>query len=125
MRTDITTFNNIDEYISGFPDDVKAILEKVRETIRGAAPGAKEAIKYQMPTYVLNGNLVHFAAYKNHLGFYPTPSGIENFRDELFAYELSKGTIRFPLNKSIPYDLIRRIVEFRVMENSIKVKKNR
>lgn len=107
----------MDEYIAGFPDDIQEILRKIRATIREAAPDAKEAIKYRMPTYVLNGNLVHFAAFKNHIGFYPTPAGIEAFQDELSPYKSGKGSVQFPLNQPIPFDLIRRIVEFRVKES--------
>lgn len=106
-----------DEYIAGFPPDIQAILQKVRATIQSAAPDAKETISYQMPTFVLEGNLVHFAAFKSHIGLYPTPSGTERFRGELSAYEHGKGSIKFPLNKPIPYDLISRIVKFRVEEN--------
>lgn len=108
---------SIDEYIAGFPPDVQAILEKIRTTIREAAPGAEEAIKYQLPTFTLKGNLVHFGAFKTHVGFYPTSTGIEKFKNELSAYETSKGTIRFPFGRPIPYGLISRIVEFRVKEN--------
>jgi uncharacterized protein YdhG (YjbR/CyaY superfamily) len=108
---------NIDEYIAGFPPEVQEKLEKLRATIRKAAPKAEEAIKYMMPTFTLNGNLVHFAAFKNHIGFYPAPKGIEAFKDELAAYELSKGTIRFPLDKPIPYALIGKIVKLRVTQN--------
>jgi len=112
-----TTPNNIDEYISGFPKDIQEILEKIRTTIRNAAPDAEEAISYQMPTFKQNGNLVHFAAFKNHIGFYPVPSGIEKFKNKLSAYIAGKGTVRFPLDKPIPYDLISEIVKFRVQEN--------
>jgi len=108
---------DIDEYIAGLPDDIQEILQEIRMTIRQAAPEAKEAIKYRMPTFVLNGNLVHFAAFKNHIGFYPTPTGIEAFKDELSAYTGGKGSVRFPLDQPIPFDLIRRIVEFRVKES--------
>lgn len=108
---------DIDEYISGFPNDVQEILKKVRVTIREAAPGAEETISYQIPTFKLHGNLVHFAGFRTHLGFYPTPSGIEEFRDQLSAYETSKGTVRFPLDKPVPFNLIREIVAFRVAEN--------
>jgi uncharacterized protein YdhG (YjbR/CyaY superfamily) len=108
---------NIDEYIAGFPDDVQTILEKIRTTIRKAAPDAEERISYQIPTFTLKGNLVHFAAFKNHIGFYPTPTGIEKFKKELSVYEGAKGSVRFPLDKPIPYDLIGRIVKFRVQEN--------
>jgi uncharacterized protein YdhG (YjbR/CyaY superfamily) len=109
---------DVDKYIAGFPTDVQIILEKIRKTIQRAAPDAKETIKYQIPTFTLNGNLVHFAAHKNHIGFYPAPGGIDEFKDELSIYERSKGTIRFPLNKPIPYRLISRIVRYRVKENS-------
>jgi uncharacterized protein YdhG (YjbR/CyaY superfamily) len=108
---------DIDEYIAGFPDDIQEILQEIRLTIRQAAPEAKEAIKYRMPTLVLNGNLVHFAAFKNHIGFYPTPTGIEAFQDELSSYKGGRGSVQFPLDQPIPYDLIRRIVEFRVRES--------
>ena len=109
----------IDESISGFPPDVQAILQRVRATIHAAAPDAKEAIKYQIPTFVLNGNLVHFAAFKNHIGFYPAPRGIEAFQRELAPYESAKGSARFPLDQPIPYDLIARITKFRV-EDTLK-----
>ena len=110
-------FENIDEYISNFPEKTQKILQKLREIISNVVPDAKESISYQIPTFKLNGNLVHFAAYKNHIGFYPTPSGIEAFKQELSPYELSKGTVRFPLNKPIPFDLVKKIVEYRVKEN--------
>lgn len=110
----------IDAYIAGFPEDVQAILQKVRATIRKAAPGADEAIRYAIPTFTLNGNLVHFAAFRNHIGFYPAPSAIAKFRKELSAYEGAKGSVRFPLDEPIPYALIRDIVKFRVGENSGK-----
>ena len=117
MRTDQPVPKNIDEYVAGFPPDVQDILERVRTTIKKASPEAEEAISYQMPTFRLDGNLVHFAAFKNHIGLYPTPSGTERFRAELSPYETSKGSIRFPLDKPIPYELIARIVKFRVREN--------
>jgi uncharacterized protein YdhG (YjbR/CyaY superfamily) len=117
MQTRQTAAGSIDEYIAGFPQDVQDILQKIRATIREAAPEAEEAIKYGIPTFTLKGNLVHFGAYKKHIGFYPTPSGIETFRQELSAYEGDKGTIRFPLDKPIPYNLIRQIVEYRVQED--------
>ncbi len=103
----------IDEYISGFPDEVQTILQNVRMTIKNAAPDAKECIKYGIPTFVLNGNLVHFGGFKNHIGFYPAPSGISKFSDELSIYKGAKGSVQFPLDKAIPYGLISRIVEFR------------
>jgi uncharacterized protein YdhG (YjbR/CyaY superfamily) len=111
---------NIDEYIAGFPDDIQEILEKLRMTIRNAAPEAEENINYAVPTYKLNGNLVHFAGYKKHVGFYPTPSGVEKFKKELSGFETGKGSVKFPLDEQIPYDLIAEIVAFRVRENSNK-----
>jgi len=117
MKTDQTAPKNIDEYIAGFPDDVQEVLEKIRMTIRKAAPDAEETIKYQMPTFTLKGNLVYFAAFKKHIGFYPVPTGIEEFKKELSVYEGGKGSIKFPLDKPIPYDLISKIVKFRVKEN--------
>jgi uncharacterized protein YdhG (YjbR/CyaY superfamily) len=110
---------NIDEYIAGFPPDVRETLEKIRTTIRKAAPDAAEAIRYQIPTFTLNGNLIHFAAFKKHIGLYPAPRAIEKFKKELAVYEGSKGTVRFPLEKPIPFGLISRIVKFRV-ESSLK-----
>jgi len=107
----------IDEYIAGYPKDIQAILKKIRITIQNAAPKATETINYGIPTFQLNGNLVHFAAFKNHIGFYPAPSGIEKFKKELSVYEGAKGSIKFPLDKPIPYTLIAKIVEFRVKEN--------
>ena len=113
-------FETIDEYISTFPKEVQVVLEELKQAIRESAPEAEEAIRYQIPTFRLYGNLVHFAAYKNHIGFYPTSSGVTAFKKELSQYEVSKGTIRFPLDKPIPLDLVKRIVEFRVKENLAK-----
>lgn len=110
-------FKTIDEYISMFPEDVRTILKNLRQTIRDAAPEAQETIKYQIPTFTLNGNLVHFAAFKNHIGFYPTPTGMEAFKDELSAYQGAKGSVQFPIDQPLPFPLIRRIVEYRVKEN--------
>ena len=110
----------IDEYIAGFPPAVQRILKKVRAIIQKIAPEAEEAIKYQIPTFVLNGNLVHFAAFQNHFGFYPTPAGITAFAKELAPYQSAKGSVQFPLDAPIPYDLITKIVEFRVRENRAK-----
>lgn len=110
-------FRSIDEYIATFPEDIQKILQEIRATVQAAAPDAKEKISYQMPTFDLKGNLVHFAAFKNHIGFYPTPSGTEAFREEIARYQGAKGSIRFPLDEPMPLDLIRRIVEFRVAEN--------
>jgi uncharacterized protein YdhG (YjbR/CyaY superfamily) len=117
MNTSSASYQNIDEYISGFPEDVQALLQKVRATIRAVAPDAEETIKYGIPTFTLKGNLVHFAAYKKHIGFYPTSSGVEHFKNELSVYQLSKGTVQFPLDTPIPFDLISEIVKFRVKEN--------
>ncbi len=110
----------IDEYIAQYPQNVQEILNKIRAVVQEAAPGAVEKISYQMPAFYLNGNLVYFGAYKQHIGFYPTPGGTEAFAAELAPYKASKGTVKFPLNKPIPYDLIRQIVEFRVAENKKK-----
>lgn len=118
---------DIDDYINHCPVEVQAVLQELRETIRRAAPDAKETINYMVPTFTLKGNLVHFAAFKNHIGFYPAPSGIDQFRNELSNYELSKGTIRFPLGQPLPLELVSRIVKFRVQENLEKAeaKKNK
>lgn len=113
-------YTNIDEYISNFPNDVQIILGKIRKTIQKAAPGAVEAISYGIPTFKLNGNLVHFAAYKNHIGFYPTSSPINFFKKQLDKYKCSKGAIQFPINEPIPFDLIIEITEYRVAENANK-----
>lgn len=123
MQTNKTAPKDIDEYIAGFPKNIQTILQKIRKTIKKAAPEAQEKIGYQMPTFTLNGNLVHFAAFKNHIGFYPTPSGTEKFKKEISVYRAAKGSIQFPLDQPIPYDLISQIVEFRVKENLAKTKK--
>ncbi len=117
MRTHQTAPQTIDEYIAGFPKDVREILEKIRMTIRKAAPDAEETISYQMPTFTLKGNLVHFAAFKKHIGFYPTPTGTEKFQKELSVYKGAKGSVRFPLGQPIPFALVSKIVKFRVKEN--------
>jgi uncharacterized protein YdhG (YjbR/CyaY superfamily) len=123
MQTKQAIPKTIDEYIAGFPEDVREILQKIRATIREAAPDAQETISYQMPTFTLNGNLVYFAGFKNHIGFYPIPTGIEKFKKELSVYKQGKGSVQFPLDQPIPYDLIRKIVKFRVKENLAKKKK--
>src|ERR1700719_602743 len=115
MKT-ASTPKNTEEYIAGFPTAVQRILREIRSIIRTAAPDAEETIKYRMPTFVLHGNLVHFAAFEKHIGFYPTPSGIEAFKDELSAYPNAKGSVQFPLDKAVPFDLIRELVKFRVKE---------
>jgi uncharacterized protein YdhG (YjbR/CyaY superfamily) len=110
-------FETIDEYIATFPKQVQVILEEFRRAVREAAPNAEETISYKMPAFKQNGILVWFAAFKNHIGFFPKVSAIETFKDELSGYELSKGTIRFPFNKPIPFDLVKKIVKLRVKEN--------
>jgi len=117
MQSNIKAPGTIDEYIAGFPADIQVILQKIRKTIKDAAPDAQEAISYQMPTFKFHGNLVHFAAFKNHIGFYPVPSGIEKFKAELSVYKQGKGSVQFPLDQPIPYDLISRVVKYRVEEN--------
>jgi len=117
MRADRRAPKDIDAYIAGFPPAVRETLIKMRRTIREAAPGAEERIGYMMPAFALNGPLVYFAAFKDHIGFFPASTGVEAFKKELVAYETSKGTVRFPLNKPVPLGLIARIVKFRVREN--------
>lgn len=113
-------FSSIDDYITSFPTMTREILEQLRETIRKNAPEATQTINYGIPTFTLKGNLVHFAAFKNHIGFYPTPSGIERFKTDLSAYDVAKGSVKFPIDKPLPLDLIGRIVKFRVEENKAK-----
>ena len=115
----------IDTYIASFPEDVRAVLEKIRKTIRKAAPNAEEIMNYGIPTFTLEGNLVHFAGFKNHIGFYPAPSGIEKFKKELSKYDGAKGSVQFPLDKPIPYDLISKIATFRVKENLLRAEAKR
>lgn len=112
----------IDEYIAGFSPEVQAILQRIRATIHKAAPDAEEKIAYQMPTFYLQGNLVHFAAFKKHIGFYPVPTGIEKFKKELSPYRTAKGSAQFPLDEPMPYALITKIVKFRVKENLARAK---
>lgn len=113
-------FTTIPEYIARFPEHVRSILEELLKVIRETAPEAEEAISWGMPTFRLHGNLVHFAAYKHHIGFYPGSSAIDAFREELPPYKHSKGTVQFPIDKPIPFDLVRKIVRYRVKENSEK-----
>jgi uncharacterized protein YdhG (YjbR/CyaY superfamily) len=120
MIPDKKQFSTIDEYIGTFPEDVRSILEKMRQAIREAAPEVEETISYRMPAFRLNGILVYFAAFKNHIGFFPTPTGIEAFKKELSSYAGGKGTVRFPLGQPIPFDLVKKIVRFRVKENMAK-----
>jgi uncharacterized protein YdhG (YjbR/CyaY superfamily) len=116
-------FATIDEYIASFPPDIQEKLQGIRGVIRNAVPGAEEAIRYGMPTFRLDGhNLAHFAAFKDHLSFFPTPSGVEKFQKELSSYALSKGTIRFPPDKPVPLDLVERIARFRAEETRKKKK---
>jgi uncharacterized protein YdhG (YjbR/CyaY superfamily) len=110
-------FKSIDEYVATFPKNVQIILEELRQAIKEAAPQAEETISYQMPAFKLKGNLVWFAAFKNHIGFYPTSSAIEAFKEKLSSYQRSKGTVQFPVNEPIPFDLIKEMVRFRVKEN--------
>lgn len=117
-----TQAETIDEYIASFPKDIQKLLKEMRATIQKAAPKAEEAIKYAMPTFVLNGNLVHFAAFKNHIGFYPAPQGIEEFKKELSKYKGAKGSVQFPLDQPLPLSLVTKIVKFRVAMNMDKVK---
>ncbi len=117
MDTQQHGFRTIDEYIAAFPEEKRTTLEALRATIRAAAPDAEECISYNMPAFALHGILVYFAAAKNHIGFYPTPSAIAAFQEELSAYAGSKGAVRFPMDQPLPIDLIRRIVQFRVAEN--------
>jgi len=115
----------IDEYISTFPPDVQEILQNLRKLIHEIAPDAKEAMAYGIPTFTLDENLVHFAGFEHHIGFYPTPAGIEAFKKELSIYKHAKGSVQFPLDKPIPYDLVREIVEYRVKEVREGVKKKK
>ncbi|QNK63096.1 DUF1801 domain-containing protein [Pedobacter sp. PAMC26386] len=108
---------NVDEYILGFPEDIQQKLQGLRTAIKKIVPEAEETINYAIPTLVLKGNLVHFAAFKTHIGFYPTPSGIEKFKEELAVYEGAKGSVKFPIDKPLPLNLILKIVEFRAKEN--------
>jgi len=123
MATSRSQFKTIDEYIATFPKNVRDVLEELRRVIRESAPGAEETISYGIPTFDLNGrHLVHFAAYKNHVGFYPTSSGIKAFKKELSPFKTSKGTVQFPLDKPIPFDLVKKTVKFRVKETVSKKK---
>ncbi len=120
MEKNASAPRTIDEYLAAAPAEARSALDELRALIRSAAPDAAEKISYGIPTFYLNGNLVHFAGYKTHIGFYPGPPGIEAFAGELSAYKLSKGTVQFPLGKPLPIDLIRRIVEYRVAQNTGK-----
>jgi len=117
VKTDQASPRTIDEYIASYPTDVQEVLQKIRLTIHNAAPAAQETIKYKMPTFTLNGNLVYFAAFAKHIGFYPPVTGYLEIREELSRYEGPKNSLRFPLDRPMPYDLIRKIVKFRAQEN--------
>ncbi len=123
MRTNRSTPETIDDYISRFPDKAQSILKKIRAIIRKAAPGAEELISYQIPAFALEGYLVYFAAFKEHIGFYPRTTAIAKFKKELAAYKGAKGSVQFPLEQPIPYGLISRIVKFRVRENLERAKR--
>lgn len=114
------SYKSIDEYISTFLDEIQTKLKEIREAVKQKAPQASEKISYGMPTFYLNGSLVHFAAFKMHIGFFPAPSGIEAFEKELSKYRTGKGTLQFPYNQEVPMELIRKVVKFRVEENSKK-----
>lgn len=120
MEENKTTINTIDEYILQFPSEVQVILRELRQVIKETAPEAEEKISYQMPTFYFHGNLVHFAKHKNHIGFYPTPTGIEAFKKELSVYKGAKGSVQFPMDKPLPLELIREIVKYRIDENQRK-----
>lgn len=120
MAAEKKSAQTIDEYISGYPPEIRSRLEAIRAAIREIAPEAEEAVKYGLPTFVLHGNLVHFGAFKHHIGFYPAPSGLEAFKDQLVQYKGSKGAVQFPLDQPLPLDLVREITAFRLRENQAK-----
>ncbi len=120
MDTKPEKITTIDAYIANFPNEIQKLLQQMRQTIQRAAPEASEKISYQLPTFYLDGNLVHFAAYDHHIGFYPTPSGIEHFQAELVGYKQGKGSVQFPIDEPLPLTLIGKIVAFRVQENLAK-----
>lgn len=122
MAMKTTTAANVDQYIAGFPGATQLLLEQLRTAIKSTAPGAEESISYQMPAYKWQGALVYFAAYQHHIGFYPGASGIAAFKEELSVYKNAKGSVQFPLGQPLPLDLVTRIVQFRVKENSEKAK---
>jgi uncharacterized protein YdhG (YjbR/CyaY superfamily) len=120
MKKDVLISDSIDTYIAQFPPEVQTLLTQMRQTIQKAAPSATEAISYQIPTFKLNGNLVHFAGFKKHIGFYPGAAGIAAFQDELSGYKSAKGSVQFPLDKALPLALVKKIVKFRVAQNLAK-----
>jgi len=117
MESKKTGSVSVDEYIAACPKDIQVMLKELRATIKAAAPDAEEKISYQIPTFYLKGNLVHFGAFKDHIGFFPTPSGIEAFKTELSVYKGAKGTVQFPIDRPLPLKLVDKIVKFRVAEN--------
>ena len=116
-------YEKVNDYIAAYPDEVQELLRQIRKVIREEAPGAEETINYGIPTFKLNGNLVHYAGFKNHIGFYPAPVGIEQFKEKLSVYKQGKGSVQFPVNKPLPLQLIREIVRFCVLQNLAKGKK--
>ena len=123
MKMSNTVPQNIDDYIADFPPEIQEILQRVRETIRKAAPDAEETISYNIPTFNLKGHyLIYFAGYKKHIGLYPVPIGNEELKEEMAPYVSGKGTLKFPLDKPIPYGLIRKLVKFRIRENLARIK---
>lgn len=122
MEKSKISYNTVDEYIAQFPTDVQEKLQMLRKIIKDVVPNVGEKISYQMPTFTFRGNLVYFAAYKKHIGFYPTSSGINAYKDELQQYKMGKGSVQFPIDEPLPFELIRKIVQFRVAENIKKMK---
>jgi uncharacterized protein YdhG (YjbR/CyaY superfamily) len=118
VKAATTELTTIDQYIQRFPKNIRQMLSELRSTIKEVAPQASEKISYRIPTFYYNGNLVHFAAFKNHIGFYPTSSGIAAFRNDLKQYKHAKGSVQFPIDEPLPLKLIAKIVKFRVAENS-------
>jgi uncharacterized protein YdhG (YjbR/CyaY superfamily) len=125
MQTDKPKPTDIDSYIADFPEATQALLQQIRATIQAAAPGATETISYAIPTFVYYGNLVHFAGYKEHIGFYPGAAGIEAFKEDISKYKWAKGSVQFPLNEPLPLDLVTRIVNYRLAQNVAKATKKK
>jgi len=123
MKAAQAKFKTVEEYLGSFPPKTKSILNSIRKTIKLAAPQAEELISYNMPSFKLNGMLVYYAAFPKHIGFYPTPSGIDAFKKELSSYQMAKGSVQFPIGEPMPLDLIAKIVAYRVKENTVKGKK--
>lgn len=119
------SYTTVEEYIAAFPEEIRALLEAMRATIRAAAPDAGERISYQIPTFTLHGNLVHYAAFKRHIGFYPASSGIAAFQEELAGYKQSRGAVQFPLDQPLPLELVARITRYRADENRARAAKKR